>query len=257
MDPDLLSLKSLSSLLAIVLMDLMLAGDNALIIGLVARRLPKDRQRRIILWGTLGAVLVRAAMAVSVVYILAIPGFMAVGGAALVWIARKLVKPSPTMTANHDDGASAAMLPTATFAGALRTIIVADAVMGVDNALAIGGMADGNVALIVLGLAVSVPIVVWGSQLVIWLVDRFPSVVLLGAVILGWTAYSMIRREPLLGAWFARYPEAGFGIATLILLLCLSPRFGWRASRAARRVGTGPVPVAHPSRRGPPTQSSR
>ncbi len=227
MDPDLLSLKSLSSLLAIVLMDLMLAGDNALIIGLVARRLPKNRQRRIILCGTLGAVVVRAAMAVSVVYVLAIPGFMAAGGAALVWVARKLVKPSPTMPENRDDGAPGAMLPAATFAGALRTIIVADAVMGVDNALAIGGMADGNVVLIVLGLAISVPIVVWGSQLVIWLVDRFPSIVLLGAVLLGWTAYSMLLREPLLHEWFAHHPEAGFGIAIMIFLLCLSPRFGW------------------------------
>lgn len=257
MDADLLSMKSLSSLLAIVLMDLMLAGDNALIIGLAARRLPKNRQRRVILCGALGAVVVRAAMAVSVVYILALPGFMAAGAAALIWIARKLVKPSPTIAENHDDGAPAAMLPAATFAGALRTIIVADAVMGVDNALAIGGMADGNIALIVLGLAISVPIVVWGSQLVIWLVDRFPAIVLIGAVILGWTAYSMILREPLLGDWLAHHREAGFGIAILILLLCISPRFRWEASRAARRVGTGPVPVTHPSRRGPPTQASR
>lgn len=251
MEHDLLSMQSLSSLLAIVLMDLVLAGDNALIIGLVARRLPKENQRKAILCGTLGAIVVRAAMAVLVVYILGVPGFMLAGALALVWIARKLVKPAPTAPDNP-----AIKVSAASFAGALRTIIVADAVMGVDNALAIAGVAHGSVVLVVVGLAISVPIVVWGSQLVIWLVDRFPSVVLLGAVVLGWTAYSMILREPLLADWFLHHREAGFAVAVVILLLCISPRFGWGASKAARRVDTGrgnePVPVVHPSRRAPP-----
>ena len=160
------------------------------------------------------------------------------------------MKPAPTTP-----GDSAVKVSATTFAGALRTIIVADAVMGVDNALAIAGVADGHALLVVLGLAISVPIVVWGSQLVIWLVDRFPSVVLLGAAVLGWTAYSMILREPLLADWFAHHREAGFAVAVAILLLCISPRFGWGASKAARRVDTGvgkePVPVVHPSRRAP------
>ena len=255
MEHDLFTMQALSSLAAIVLMDLVLAGDNALIIGLVARGLPKETQRKAIVCGTLGAIVVRAAMAVLVVYILGVPGFMLAGGLALVWIARKLVKPAPTTP-----GDSAVKVSATTFAGALRTIIVADAVMGVDNALAIAGVAHGSVVLVVVGLAISVPIVVWGSQLVIWLVDRFPSVVLLGAAVLGWTAYSMILREPLLAGWFAHHREAGFAVAVVVLLLCISPRFGWGTSRAipgpARRVdtgaGSGPVPVVHPSRRAPP-----
>ena len=250
MEHALFTMQSLSSLAAIVLMDLVLAGDNALIIGLVARGLPKDTQRKAIVFGTLGAIVVRAFMAVLVVYILGVPGFMLVGGLALVWIARKLVKPAPTTPSSP-----AVKVSATTFAGALRTIIVADAVMGVDNALAIAGVADGHALLVVLGLAISVPIVVWGSQLVIWLVDRFPSVVLLGAAVLGWTAYSMILREPLLADWFSRHREAGFAVAVVILLLCISPRFGWGTSGAARRVDTGarsgPVPVVHPSRRAP------
>src|SRR5262245_45576940 len=173
MQPELFSAASLSALLAIVLIDLVLAGDNALIIGLVARNLPKRTQRRVILWGTFGAIAVRAVMAVLVVYLLALPGFMLAGGLALVWIARKLVSPEAKPAESH-----AAQAPAVSFASALRTIVIADAVMGIDNVLAIGGAASGSVVLIVLGLAISVPIIVWGSHLVIRLVDRFPSIIL-------------------------------------------------------------------------------
>ena len=175
----------------------MLAGDNALIIGLVARNLPRQTQRKVIFWGTFGAIAARALMAIVVVYILHLPGFMLAGAIALVWIARKLLTPDPA-AGNH-----AAAVPAASFAIALRTIVVADAVMGIDNVLGIGGAATGSVLLIVLGLAISVPIIVWGSHLVIRLVDRFPSIILLGGAVLAWTAYSMIVREPLLISWFA------------------------------------------------------
>ena len=160
MESEFLSAGFLSALLAIVLIDLVLAGDNALIIGLVARNLPKTTQRKVIFWGTFGAIAVRAVMAILVVYILDLPGFMLAGGLALVWIARKLLTPDPEHQASHAGAA-----PAATFAGAVRTVVVADAVMGVDNVLAIGGAASGSVLLIVLGLAISVPIIVWGSQL--------------------------------------------------------------------------------------------
>jgi YjbE family integral membrane protein len=156
-------------LFAIVLIDLVLAGDNALIIGLVARNLPRQTQRKVIFWGTFGAIAVRGLMAILVVYVLDLPGFMLAGAIALVWIARKLLTPDPAAAGNH-----AAAVPAATFAVALRAIVVADAVMGVDNVLAIGGAAIGSVLLIVLGLAISVPIIVWGSHLVIRLVDRWP-----------------------------------------------------------------------------------
>ena len=196
MELDFLSTGFVSALFAIVLIDLVLAGDNALIIGLVARNLPKNTQRKVIFWGTFGAIAVRAVMAILVVYILDLPGFMLAGGVALVWIARKLLTPEEQGAENH-----LVKGPATSFAGAIRTIVIADAVMGVDNVLAIGGAATGSVLLIVLGLAISVPIIVWGSHLVIRLVDRFPSIVLLGGAVLGWTAYSMIVREPLLAAW--------------------------------------------------------
>jgi YjbE family integral membrane protein len=215
----------LSALFAIVLIDLVLAGDNALIIGLVARNLPKDRQRRVIFWGTFGAIATRALMAIAVVWILNLPGFMLVGGIALVWIARKLLTPDPAP--NH-----AAKAPATSFAAALRTIVVADAVMGVDNVLAIGGAASGSVLLIVLGLAISVPIIVWGSHLVIRLVDRFPSVILLGGAVLAWTAYSMVVREPLLAGWFAGHAPTKLVAAILIFSISLSP---WYTARLSER----------------------
>lgn len=161
MELDIFSTGFLSALLAIVLIDLVLAGDNALIIGLVARNLPKESQNKVIFWGTFGAIAIRAFMAIIVVYILAVPGFMLVGGLALVWIARKLLTPEG---GGHEESHLAK--PATTFAGAVRTIVIADAVMGVDNVLAIGGAAHGSVLLIVLGLAISVPIIVWGSKLV-------------------------------------------------------------------------------------------
>ena len=225
MEPEFLSAGFFSALLAIVLIDLVLAGDNALIIGLVARNLPKNTQNKVIFWGTFGAIAVRALMAILVVYILDVPGFMLAGGVALVWIARKLLTP-------EEQGAESHLVkgPATSFAGAIRTIVIADAVMGVHNVLAIGGAAHGSILLIVLGLAISVPIIVWGSQLVIKLVDRFPSVVLLGGAVLAWTAYSMIVREPLLVPWFQGHPPTKLVVAVLIFSISLAPWYSERMS---------------------------
>ncbi len=233
MELDFLSAGFLSALFAIVLIDLVLAGDNALIIGLVARNLPRNTQRKVIFWGTFGAIAVRAVMATLVVYILDLPGFMLAGGLALVWIARKLLTPEEDAAANH-----AIKAPATSFAGALRTIVVADAVMGVDNVLAIGGAATGSILLIVLGLAISVPIIVWGSQLVIRLVDRFPSVVLLGGAVLAWTGYSMVVREPLLASWFAIHPSTKLVAVILFFSISLAPWYTARLSAETKPLVT-------------------
>jgi YjbE family integral membrane protein len=229
MELEFFSAAFLSALFTIILIDLVLAGDNALIIGLVARNLPKNTQNKVIFWGTFGAIAIRAAMAILVVYILAVPGFMLAGGIALVWIARKLLTPESDGAAGH-----LAKAPAVTFAGAVRTIVIADAVMGVDNVLAIGGAAHGSILLIVLGLAISVPIIVWGSQLVIKLVDRYPSVILLGGAVLAWTAYSMIVREPLLAAWFEGHPATKLILAILIFSISLGPWYSERLSETLK-----------------------
>jgi YjbE family integral membrane protein len=187
----------LSALLAIVVIDLVLAGDNAIVIALAARNLPPDLQKRAILWGAMGAIAVRSAMTLVVVWLLKIPGLMLAGGAALVWIAYKLLVP-----AEEEGDAADAHGPAATsFWGAMRTIVVADALMGLDNVLAVAGAAHGSSLLVVLGLLISVPIVMWGSSVVLRVVERYPGVVYVGSGVLAWTAAKMMGGEPFLKPW--------------------------------------------------------
>ncbi len=188
---ELFSAQFLSALGAIVVIDLMLAGDNAIVIALAARNIPAHLQRRAIAWGTVGAVAVRALMTLVVVWLLQIPGLLFVGGAVLIWIAFKLLLPDE---AANDQRAGVGKV--AGFWSAIRTIVIADAVMGVDNVLAVAGAAHGSYVLVVLGLLISVPIVVWGSGLLLKWVERFPVIVYFGAGVLAWTAVQMIVSEP-------------------------------------------------------------
>jgi len=184
----------LSDLLTIVLLDLVLAGDNAIVIALAARNLPRSLQKRAIIWGTLGAIAVRVLLTVIVVYLLELPGLMLVGGLLLLPIAWKLLKPT------HDEHGSVAA--AGGFWSALRIIVVADVLMGVDNVLAIAGAAKGHMGLVVIGLLISIPLVVWGSTLILKLIERFPVIVYAGAAAIAWTAGRMISHEPLWRAWF-------------------------------------------------------
>lgn len=179
-----------SALLAIVMIDLVLAGDNAIVIALVARNLPEHLRRKAIVWGTVGAIVVRSAMTIGVVWLLKIPGLMLVGGLGLVWIAYKLLA---------DQSEDEAHGPVAhSFWSAMKTIIVADALMGVDNVLGVAGAAHGAFDLVIIGLLVSIPIVVFGSSVVLRLVERFPVIIQLGAAVLAFTAAKMVVAEPLL-----------------------------------------------------------
>jgi YjbE family integral membrane protein len=183
-----------SALLAIILIDLVLAGDNAIVIALAARNLPNHLKRKAIAWGTVGAIIVRSAMTIGVVWLLNIPGLMLVGGAGLVWIAYQLLA---------DQGQKEGHGPVAAgFWGAMRTIIVADALMGVDNVLGVAGAAHGSFDLVIIGLLVSVPVVVFGSTVVLNLVERFPAIIQIGAAVLAFTAAKMIVSEPLLAGLF-------------------------------------------------------
>jgi len=204
--------QSLSALLAIIVIDLVLAGDNAIVIALAARSLPAHLQKRAIVWGAAGAIVVRSLMTVIVVWLLHIPGLMLAGGLLLLWIAYRLLVPEAEAGQSH--GAA----PT-TFWGAMRTIVIADAVMGLDNVLAVAGAAHGSYLLVVLGLLISVPIVVWGSTVVLKLVDRFPAVVYVGAGVLVWTAVKMILGEPLLKPWLVAAPQSGLLLYLLIPIL--------------------------------------
>ncbi|MBY4598121.1 TerC family protein [Ottowia caeni] len=220
-----------SALLAIILIDLVLAGDNAIVIALAARSLPKHLQKKAIIWGTVGAIAVRTLMTLVVVWLLKIPGLMLVGGIGLLWIAYKLVADQGGDEDEHGPVAS-------TFWGAMKTIIIADALMGIDNVLGVAGAAHGAMDLVVIGLLISVPIVVFGSTMVLKLVDRFPVIIYVGAGVLAYTAGTMIVNETLLSNWFGtkEAPIAvarwGVAIACVVGVLGLS----WLASRRQQKV---------------------
>ncbi|MDO8279878.1 MAG: TerC family protein [Burkholderiaceae bacterium] len=222
-----------SALLAIILIDLVLAGDNAIVIALAARSLPPQLQRKAIVWGTVGAIVVRSAMTVGVVWLLKIPGLMLVGGLALLWIAYKLIADQ-----GNEDGHDGPV--ASTFWGAMKTIVIADAIMGVDNVLGVAGAAHGSFDLVVIGLLVSIPIVVFGSTLVLRLVERFPSIMYLGAAVLAFTAGKMIVNEKLLADFF-KGPEIGhmlsyWSVCVLAVVAVLAA--GWLRNRRSGGAGT-------------------
>lgn len=207
------NMQFLSALITIVVIDLVLAGDNAIVIALAARNLPKTLQKKAIVWGTVGAIVVRSLMTIAVVWLLKIPGLMLAGGAALIWIAYKLLT-------DEDDGEGEHTASTS-FWGAMKTIVVADAIMGLDNVLAVAGAAHGSFLLVVLGLLISIPVVVWGSTLVLKLVDRFPAIIYFGAGVLAFTAAKMILGEPLIKPFFAATPVLAIAVYVLSFGLVL------------------------------------
>jgi YjbE family integral membrane protein len=211
-----------SALGAIIVIDLVLAGDNAIVIALAARNLPKTLQRRAVIWGTLGAVVVRATLTVAVLWLLEVPGLMGVGGVLLAWIAYRLL-------AGDDNGKDHSVAPAIGFWGAMRTIVIADAVMGLDNVLAVAGAAHGSVVLVVVGLLVSIPIVVWGSTIILHWIERFPSILYIGGAVLAWTSAKMLAHEPLVARFFDERP----GLETLLYVVVIGGVLGlaWLRNR--------------------------
>lgn len=200
----------LTALFAIVVIDLVLAGDNAIVIGLAARNLPKEKQKTVILWGTVGAVLIRVLATIAVVWLLKVPGLMLIGGIALVWIAYKLLVEEK----GHDVKAGESIM------AAIRTIIIADAAMGLDNVIAVAGASHGSIWLVILGLAISVPIVVWGSTIIIKWMERHPIIITIGAGILAWTAAKMIVGEAFLKPFFENgFLKYGFEIFVIAAVI--------------------------------------
>ena len=175
---------------AIILIDVVLGGENAIVIAMASRRLPPDLRKRAMLWGTVGAVGVRFACVAALTYLLMIPGLRLIGGLALLYIAWQLVRDNSDQ--EHEVQAAS------TFWGAMGTIVWADAVMGLDNALAIAGAAGGNWWLIIFGLLVSVPIILFGSTMVAKIMERWPRTIWVGAAVLVAVAAQMIWAEPLL-----------------------------------------------------------
>jgi YjbE family integral membrane protein len=208
---DIMSTEFWTALGMIIFIDLILAGDNAIVIGLAARKLPPEQQKKAIFWGTFGAVAIRIVATVLIVYLLKIPGLQLVGGLLLVWIAYKLM----ITEEGHKE-----IQPKDTLWASIRTIVIADAAMGIDNVIAVAGAAHGDTLLVVIGLLISVPIVVWGSTLFIKLVNKFPSIVYIGSGVLAYTAAKMITHEKFLKEWFAS-PVINWGFVILVVVVIL------------------------------------
>ncbi|MDI9333004.1 MAG: TerC family protein [Cytophagales bacterium] len=216
----------LSALLTIILIDLALAGDNAIVIALAARQVPLHMQRKVLIWGSVAAVVVRGIASIFVVWLLKIPGFLLVGGALLLYIAFKLVRPQ------RDEADTIQVSADASVRQAVMTIVLADIAMGIENVLAVGGAAHGNVLLVIIGLLISVPIIMFGSQLVLKLVGRFPHIITLGGAILAWTAVKMMLGEPMIKSWVADHRWITLPAYTLAIALVVLPVFWRRLSQS-------------------------
>ncbi len=188
-----------SALGTIILIDLVLAGDNALVIGMAASKLPPKLRKKAIFWGAGGAIVIRIAFALAVVWLLKIPGLLLMGGLLLLPIAYRLAVPK----APADDSSHA---PADNFRAAMKTIVIADALMGVDNVLAIGGAAHGRWDLVVIGILITIPMVVWGSSWVSKAVIRWPILIAFGAAVLALTAIGMIVKDPLFDQYVIDHP---------------------------------------------------
>ncbi len=203
----------------IILIDILLGGDNAVVIALACRSLPPQQRTKGILWGTAGAIILRVILIAFALTLLQVPYLKLVGAALLIWIGVKLLIP-------EDEDEHSNIQASDKLWGAVKTVIVADLVMSVDNVIAIAGAAQGageehQLALVIFGLLVSIPIIVWGSQLVLKLMDRFPMIITLGGMLLGWIAGTMAHTDPAVVDYLPQEKvwNYAFGIAGALLVL--------------------------------------
>lgn len=191
----------------VILLDLALGGDNSIVIGMAAKGLPHDMQKKVIFFGSAGAIAVRFLLAVLLVWLLAIPYLKTIGGLVLVYIGMKLIGHQGQEEDVHVSAQS-------TFWGAIRTVIIADAVMSLDNVLAIVAATNGHLGLLVIGMLISVPIIILGSTIIVKIMDRFPWIIWIGSLVIGWASGGMIATDEYMALpeSFAIYLKVGVTI---------------------------------------------
>jgi len=219
-------MEMIQAVLAIVLIDLALSGDNALVIGMAARNLPQRQRRRAIIFGGLGAVVLRIAAAAVVTFLLAIPYLQFGAAIVLLLIAYRLVHASESQSSKE-------IRPAGRLREAILTILAADAAMSLENILGVGAAAHGSIALLAFGLALSIPIVLFGSSLVVRLLEKYPRVIWLGALALIWTAAEMILDEPAIPLRDVIPWSAELVLTAVFLGLIVATRGAVQARRAA------------------------
>jgi YjbE family integral membrane protein len=212
--------------LSIVIIDISLAGDNALVIALAVRTLPRRQQFWGRVWGSLGAVALRLAFITIITYLLKIPFLQVVGGLLLIWIALKLVR--------QESGAEGHVKQGTSLWEAVWVIIVADVVMSLDNVLAVAAAAHGDLVLVIFGIALSLPLVVWGSGILARLMNRFPWIIWLGGGILGYVAGEMILKDRLVHEWLGPWADTLHRPVALVLAAVITALGWWYAQRGRR-----------------------
>ena len=210
----------LTALLQIMLVNIVLSGDNAVVIALAARNLPQHQQKKAILWGSGGAIVLRVVLTVVAVFLLQIPYLQFIGGLLLVWIAIQLLV--------EEDDASEDGPHHSSLAAAVKTILIADVVMSLDNTLAIAGVAKGNWTLLIVGLALSIPLIVAGSAVIMKIMDRFPIVVYIGAGLIAWTAGEMMDSDPSVLPYLPSVFHGTFYLSALLTVAVVG--YGWFAN---------------------------
>ena len=214
------------SVLQIIAIDILLGGDNAIVIALACRRLPEAQRKQGIFWGVVGAIGLRVILIFFALQLLAIPFLKIVGGLLLLWIGIKLLQPEEEV---HDSIEGSTHL-----LGAIRTIIIADAVMSLDNVIAVAAAARGDLGLVIFGILVSIPIVVWGSKFVLKLMDRLPVVITFGGALLGWIAGDMLLGDAVVRPYLEGQPgwlKYAASTAGALLVMAIGT---WLAKRAPR-----------------------
>jgi len=228
----------------IIAIDILLGGDNAVIIALASRKLPLHQRNKAIFWGVFAAIALRVVLIFFALQLLKVPYLKIVGGVLLLWIGVKLLMPEKDD--GHEVDAASNLL------GAVKTIIVADAVMSLDNVIAIAGAAKDSIGLVVFGLVVSVPIIVWGSKLVLTLMDRFPWVIMGGAALLGWIAGDMAVGDVVTKDWVAAnaaWLEYGAPVIGAVGVVAVGKLLAGRARpRGVAATAAGPVDLASPGK---------
>lgn len=208
------------SLLSIIAIDILLGGDNAVVIALASRNLPEADRTRAILYGTGLAIVLRGILTILVVYLLKVPFLLLAGGILLTFISFQLLIEKPEQPEVEAGKTTIA---------AVRTIVFADLIMGLDNMVAVAGAAEGHIILIIIGFLISVPVIIWGSKSILVMLERWPSLIYVGGAILAFTAARMLSDTPQLRSVFERFPYGLYGFWMLIPLIVLT--ISWIVNR--------------------------
>jgi YjbE family integral membrane protein len=214
-----------TALLQIIGVNIVLSGDNAVVIALAARSLQPKQQKQAIFWGSLAAIVLRILLTIFAVKLLTLPYLKLIGAALLMWIGVQLLLP-------EEDGQEEKFKAHSGLLAAIRTILIADLVMSLDNVIGVAAAAKGSIVLLILGLLISIPLVIFGSTMLLKVMERFPIIITIGGMLLGWVAGDMATTDPIVSGWVSANFSMLHDVAEVIGALIVFAIGKWLAGRA-------------------------